>query len=100
MVHGCGVNTPIAAEVAAATWGLAIDEHIPNPEMLVPADTSVTVAIGLEHPKQVDCDVAVNVAGVVPNGHISEAPVTTTIPIRILLYNVTFIESAKLTFLK
>lgn len=29
-IHGCGVNTPKAAAVAAATCGLAIDVHIPN----------------------------------------------------------------------
>lgn len=29
-IHGIGVKTPSAAEVAAATWGLAGDEHIPK----------------------------------------------------------------------
>lgn len=29
-MHGCGVSTPSAAEVAAATAGLAILMHIPN----------------------------------------------------------------------
>lgn len=29
-VHGCGVRTPSAAAVAAATAGFAIDVHIPN----------------------------------------------------------------------
>ena len=28
--HGCGVRTPIAAAVAAATCGFAMDVHIPN----------------------------------------------------------------------
>lgn len=28
--HGIGVNTPSAAEVAAVTWGLAMELHIPN----------------------------------------------------------------------
>lgn len=28
--QGAGVNTPRAADVAAATAGLAIDKHIPN----------------------------------------------------------------------
>jgi hypothetical protein len=29
-MHGCGVRTPIAAAVAAATWGLDGDMHAPN----------------------------------------------------------------------
>jgi hypothetical protein len=33
-IHGIGVNTPMAAEVADATVGLAIDWHIPKVEML------------------------------------------------------------------
>lgn len=28
--HGCGVRTPIATAVAAATCGFAMDVHIPN----------------------------------------------------------------------
>lgn len=28
--HGIGVNAPSAAAVAAATWGLATELHIPN----------------------------------------------------------------------
>jgi len=33
-IHGCGVRTPMAAEVAAATCGLARDMHIPKVGML------------------------------------------------------------------
>lgn len=32
--HGIGVNAPIAADVAAATCGLARELHIPNEQML------------------------------------------------------------------
>ena len=32
--HGCGVSTPNAAAVAAATCGLVGLEHIPHPEIL------------------------------------------------------------------
>jgi hypothetical protein len=32
-IHGCGVNTPIAADVAAATWGFAKLLHIPKEVM-------------------------------------------------------------------
>ncbi len=33
-MHGCGVKTPIAAEVAAATWGFDRVVHMPNGMML------------------------------------------------------------------
>ena len=32
--HGIGVNAPIAAAVAAATWGLAMELHMPNDGIL------------------------------------------------------------------
>jgi len=32
-MHGCGVSTPIAAEVAAATWGFACVRHMPKEAM-------------------------------------------------------------------
>jgi hypothetical protein len=32
-IHGMGVSTPIAAAVAAATWGLAMDMHMPKGAM-------------------------------------------------------------------
>jgi hypothetical protein len=32
-MHGCGVRTPCAAEVADATWGFARLEHMPNGAM-------------------------------------------------------------------
>jgi hypothetical protein len=28
-MHGCGVSTPLAAAVAACTWGLESEVHIP-----------------------------------------------------------------------
>ena len=39
-VQGCGVNTPRAAAVAAATAGFASDEHIPKLARFVPGCTS------------------------------------------------------------
>jgi hypothetical protein len=33
-MHGCGVSTPIAADVAAATCGLASELHMPNGAIL------------------------------------------------------------------
>ena len=34
-MQGCGVNTPMAADVAAATWGFASEVHMPNGIMFV-----------------------------------------------------------------
>jgi hypothetical protein len=34
-MHGTGVSTPMAAEVAAATIGLAIEVHMPNDGMFM-----------------------------------------------------------------
>ena len=45
-MHGCGVSTPIAAEVAAATNGFAIAVHIPKGRILVIGMLSKIVAAG------------------------------------------------------
>lgn len=34
-MHGCGVRTPAAAAVAAATCGLDGELHIPKPEIFI-----------------------------------------------------------------
>ncbi len=44
--HGCGVSTPIAAAVAAATWGLVGALHMPNGMMLVLGMWSMMLAAG------------------------------------------------------
>lgn len=44
--HGIGVNTPIAADVAAETVGLAIERHIPKVGMLAGVK-SIVVAISM-----------------------------------------------------
>ena len=44
--HGIGVSTPIAAEVAAETVGLAIERHIPKVGMLAGVK-SIVVAISI-----------------------------------------------------
>lgn len=46
-VHGCGVSTPDAAEVALATAGFDKDEHMPNNGMFTVAALSWIVATGL-----------------------------------------------------
>ena len=78
-LHGWGVNTPIAAAVAAATCGFIIEEHIPKEDKL----TSITVAIGFELPKQLEFDETFILHGTVPNGQVILAPLTTTTPILI-----------------
>ena len=45
-MHGCGVSTPRAAEVAAATCGFAGDVHIPKVAMFVIGTMSWMVATG------------------------------------------------------
>ena len=45
-IHGIGVRTPKAAEVAAATVGLRSEEHIPNGVILTMGLLSIIVATG------------------------------------------------------
>ena len=45
-MHGCGVSTPRAADVAAATCGFASDVHIPKVAMFVIGTMSWIVATG------------------------------------------------------
>ena len=45
-MHGCGVNTPSAADVAAATWGFVSVVHIPKGMTLVNGWLSITEAAG------------------------------------------------------
>jgi len=78
--QGCGVSTPIAAEVAEATAGFDMEVHIPNGGILTMGLLSIIVARG--------CDVIVlfsgvttNDAGAVPNGHCILAPPQTQRPI-------------------
>jgi hypothetical protein len=49
-MHGCGVRTPLAAAVAAATCGLSGDWHIPKDAMFTIGLMSCTVAAGFEPP--------------------------------------------------
>lgn len=47
-VHGIGVNTPIAAAVAEATVGFAIEEHMPNGIIFFIGTLSIIVAMGID----------------------------------------------------
>jgi hypothetical protein len=72
--HGCGVSTPIAADVAEATAGLEREVHIPKGGMLA-AVVSVTTPTG--EPVVTSVPVAANEEGVVPIEHAISAPVQT-----------------------
>jgi hypothetical protein len=76
-IHGWGVSTPIAALVAAATWGFAGDIHIPKVGMLA-IEMSVTTPAGV--PPCTVTPVAENVAGIAPIVQVSIPPVTTSKP--------------------
>lgn len=74
-VHGCGVSTPDAAEVAEATAGLARLMHNPNGAMLAGDATSVTVATAAV--AATPRGATVRVEGSVPMEHCRTAPVVT-----------------------
>ena len=80
-IHGCGVNTPKAAEVAAITCGLAGLMHTPKVGMFADGLKSMIVAAG--------CEAAItgrgfgsatSVDGDDPSAHIMVAPLLTTEP--------------------
>src|SRR5690348_5885278 len=75
-MHGCGVSTPIAAVVAAATCGLDGLLHMPNGGMLTSGALSWMVAAGLP-PMSVVGRMTLRVAGAMPKVHMSIAPVVT-----------------------
>ena len=52
-VHGCGVSTPNAAAVAAATAGFASEVHIPKGCIFTIGAVSAIVATGLPSTKTV-----------------------------------------------
>lgn len=71
--HGIGVRTPRAADVAAATVGLASEVHIPNGGMLTIGTESMTVAAGLPSTRTRLVGSTFSVEGAKPNEHISTA---------------------------
>ena len=77
-MHGCGVSTPSAAAVAAATAGLARDVHIPKGPILAPPCESVMVAAGLPCAITLVCEVTLTGAGAVPIVHIAVPPAATS----------------------
>lgn len=78
--HGIGVNTPLAAAVAAATVGFANEVHIMKGGMLVVGTLSMMFAANLLSHITVG-SMTTNVDGPVPKLHCIIAPRTTGWPI-------------------
>ena len=78
-VQGCGVSTPMAAEVAAATCGLDSDMHMPNVGMLTIGLKSMTVPTSMSPAwTGFGAGVGLNDAGgPCPMVHVIGAPFTT-----------------------
>jgi hypothetical protein len=80
-IQGCGVKTPSAADVAAATWGLARELHVPKGMMLAIGLLSIIVAAGWFDVITLLAGNTVSVPGAAPKVHIIVAPLHTDIPI-------------------
>lgn len=63
--HGIGVSTPIAADVAADTVGLAIERHMPNVGILAGVK-SIVVAISMFMHFGLKGTVTINEQGAIP----------------------------------
>jgi hypothetical protein len=68
-MQGCGVSTPWAAAVAAATWGLEGVVHMPKGSTLFMGMLSMIVAAGMLLLFTRFTGVTINVPGVVPKLH-------------------------------
>lgn len=84
-IHGIGVRTPIAAAVAEATSGLAIDEHMPNGTTLTMGLLSIIVAAGCELVSTRFSGSTNRVDGASPNVQAVPAPLQTCIAIAELI---------------
>jgi hypothetical protein len=73
-IHGIGVSTPIAADVAAATVGFAMLLHIPNGMMLTMGTLSMMFAAGMLPVIILLTGNTTNVLGARPNEHCRVAP--------------------------
>ena len=77
-MQGWGVRTPNAADVAAATWGLANEVHMMKGLMLAIGLLSIMVAAGLLLVFTRAAGSTFNVLGPVPKLHIIVAPEQTS----------------------
>jgi len=73
-VQACGVRTPSAAEVAAATAGFAKDMHIPNGLMFAWGTMSMMFAAGGPPALTLDLGSTVSCEGAAPKVQVSNAP--------------------------
>lgn len=76
-MHGCGVNTPIAAAVAAATIGLLGVMHIPNGMMFFMGMKSMILAAGCMPDITRFSGVIINTEGATPKTQAKLAKLTT-----------------------
>jgi hypothetical protein len=72
--HGIGVNTPMAAAVADATVGFAIDWHIPNGIIFAMGTISIIVAISRLPHFGLSGMMTISDDGAIPKLHWSIAP--------------------------
>ncbi len=82
-IQGMGVRTPIAAAVAAATCGFAIEMHIPKLVTFAIGIESFMVAAGFPPIMTLICEVTFSMDGALPKVHIMDAPAHTNKPILI-----------------
>jgi len=80
-MQGCGVSTPKAAEVAAATCGFAKLIHIPKGMMFFIGTLSMMVAAGSLPALVIFSGVTISELGATPKLHANIAPFTTCCPI-------------------
>lgn len=78
-IQGCGVSTPRAAAVAAATAGLANDVHIPKLLMFTMGAASPKTQIGFPCANTLRLFVPVSGAGMVPKEQAIVACDTTVV---------------------
>jgi hypothetical protein len=83
-MQGIGVRTPMAAAVAAATVGFAMDLHIPNGRMFSIGMLSRMFAAGVVVNTQFTGSTT-SEAGATPKEHCIMAPAQTCLPISRLL---------------
>ncbi|WP_349768819.1 hypothetical protein [Thermomonas sp.] len=76
-IHGCGVNTPMAAVVAAATMGLLGVVHIPNGMMFFMGMKSMMLAAGCIPDSTRFSGVTTNIEGAIPKTQVNVARLTT-----------------------
>jgi hypothetical protein len=87
--QGCGVRTPMAAAVAAATLGLAGLVHIPKGMMFIMGTIAVILPIGV-WATTLGMGGNLRAEGATPFEHMAIAPDTTNLSIATLKHQVSF----------